>query len=69
MALGRFVPLAAALAVAGSLGAKKITPVSAGTLATDTPLFSVLLVIIVLLIGALSFFPALALGPLAQFFG
>ena len=52
-----------------SLSAKKQIPASAGTLATDTPLFSLLLVIIVLLIGALSFFPALALGPLAQFFG
>lgn len=69
MAVARFVPFAGALAIAGSLGAKKQIPASAGTLATDTPLFSVLLVIIVLLIGALSFFPALALGPLAQFFG
>lgn len=69
MGIGRFVPIAAALAISGSLGSKKITPASAGTLATDTPLFAVLLVIIVLLIGALSFFPALALGPLAQFFG
>lgn len=69
MALGRFIPMASALAIAGSLGAKKVIPASAGTLATDTPLFSMLLVIIVLLIGALSFFPALALGPLAQFFG
>lgn len=69
MALGRFVPIWCVLNMAGSLAVKKRTPVSAGTLASDTPLFTFLLIAVVLLVGALSFFPALALGPLAQLFG
>jgi len=54
------------LAVAGSLAAKKIVPPSAGTLPTYTPLFIVFLAGIVIMVGALTFVPALALGPVAE---
>lgn len=68
MLFARFVPIVATLAVAGSLAQKKKLAVSAGTLSTTSPMFVFLLVFVVLLIGALSFLPALALGPLAEFF-
>lgn len=68
MLLGRFVFIVPMLAVAGSLAAKKTVPVSAGTFPTDTPLFVVLLIAVILIIGGLTFFPALALGPLAEHF-
>jgi K+-transporting ATPase ATPase A chain len=55
-----------ALAIAGSLAKKKIVPVSQGTLPTHTPLFIVFLVMVVLIVGALTFFPALALGPIVE---
>lgn len=64
----RFVPLCATLAIAGSLAEKKAVAVSAGTLPTHDARFVFLLILIVLLVGALSFFPALALGPIAEFF-
>lgn len=64
----RFVPLVATLAIAGSLVQKKKVAVSAGTLPTHNALFIGLLIFVVLLVGALSFFPALALGPIAEFF-
>jgi K+-transporting ATPase ATPase A chain len=54
------------LAIAGSLARKKIVPPSAGTLPTHTPLFVVLLIGVVILVGALTFFPALALGPIVE---
>jgi K+-transporting ATPase ATPase A chain len=54
------------LAIAGALARKKIVPPSAGTLPTHTPLFVVLLIGVVILVGALTFFPALALGPIAE---
>ena len=54
------------LAIAGSLARKKIVPASAGTLPTHTPLFVVLLIGVVILVGALTFFPALALGPIVE---
>lgn len=54
------------LAIAGSLSQKKIVPVSQGTLPTHTPLFVIFLVMIVLTVGALTFFPALALGPIVE---
>lgn len=66
MLAARFVPMAGALAIAGSLAAKKPSATSASTLATDGGMFVFLLVTVVLLVGALSFFPALALGPLAE---
>jgi len=54
------------LAIAGSLAAKKIVPVGPGTLPTHSPLFVVLLIVIILLVGALTFLPALALGPIVE---
>jgi len=66
MLVGRFWVAIPALAIAGSLAAKKHVPVSDGTLPTHTPLFVVLLIGVVLIVGALTFVPALALGPIAE---
>jgi K+-transporting ATPase ATPase A chain len=66
MFLGRFWLAIPALAIAGSLAAKKRVPSTAGTLPTHTPLFVVLLVSTVLVVGALTFIPALALGPIVE---
>jgi K+-transporting ATPase ATPase A chain len=66
MFFGRFWTKIPILAIAGSLAAKKVTPVGAGTLATHTPLFVVLLIGTVLLVAALTFLPALALGPIVE---
>lgn len=63
----RFVPLSATVAIAGSMAAKKRVAESAGTLSTSHIMFVFLLILIVLIIGALSFFPALSLGPIAEF--
>jgi len=63
---GRFWMVVPPLAIAGSLARKKIVPLSAGTLPTHTPLFVVLLIGTVILVGALTFFPALALGPIVE---
>ncbi|MBC7783124.1 MAG: potassium-transporting ATPase subunit KdpA, partial [Burkholderiales bacterium] len=68
MLLGRFVFIIAMLAIAGSLAAKKIVPVTAGTLPTHTPTFVVLLIVIIVVIQGLTFFPAFALGPIAEHF-
>lgn len=68
MLFARFLPIAAVLAMAGSLSHKRRVATTAGTLSTTNVTFVALLVIVVLLVGALSFFPALALGPLAEFF-
>ena len=64
--LGRFVPLIAALAIGGSLAAKKTVPASAGTFRTDSPTFAVLIVGVVVLTAGLMIFPALSLGPLVE---
>jgi K+-transporting ATPase ATPase A chain len=64
--LGRFVPLLAALALAGSLGKKKIVPASAGTFRTDGPTFVVLLVGVIGLTAGLMILPALTLGPIVE---
>lgn len=64
----RFLPMLATIAIAGSLAKKKTVATSAGTLSTCNGMFVFLLIFIVLLIGALSFLPALALGPIAEFF-
>lgn len=64
----RFVPIVGAMAIAGSLAGKKKIAVTSGTLSTTNAMFVFLLIFVVLLIGALSFFPALALGPIAEFF-
>jgi potassium-transporting ATPase potassium-binding subunit len=67
MLLGRFIPLLAALAVAaGSLATKRPAPAGPGTFRTDSPIFLVLLVGVVVVVAALSFLPALALGPIVQ---
>jgi K+-transporting ATPase ATPase A chain len=66
MLFGRFVPLLAALAVAGSLAGKRVAPAGPGTFRTDSPVFVGLLVGVVILVAALTFLPALALGPLTE---
>ncbi|MGV3608077.1 MAG: potassium-transporting ATPase subunit KdpA [Planctomycetaceae bacterium] len=66
MLVSRFWLIVPVLAIAGSLAQKKQTPVSAGTLPTHTPLFVMLLAGMVVLVGALTFVPALALGPIAE---
>lgn len=69
MLFARFLPIIGTLAIAGGLAQKKRIAATAGTLSTTNGMFVFLLIFIVLLVGALSFFPALALGPLAEFFG
>ncbi|MDQ6419623.1 potassium-transporting ATPase subunit KdpA [Paenibacillus sp. LHD-117] len=66
MFLGRYFGLVAMLAVAGSLLAKKSVPESSGTFRTDTALFGIVFAGTVILVGALTFFPSLALGPIAE---
>ncbi|MNW58276.1 Potassium-transporting ATPase A chain [compost metagenome] len=66
MLLGRYLSIIAMLAIAGSLATKRVAPVTTGTLRTDTPLFAGILIVIIVVIGALTFFPALALGPIAE---
>jgi K+-transporting ATPase ATPase A chain len=66
--LGRFLPIIGPVAIAGLLASKKYIPESAGTLKTDTTTFGVMIFAVILIITALSFFPALALGPIAEFF-
>jgi K+-transporting ATPase ATPase A chain len=66
MLLGRFIPIIAPLAIAGSLAAKRATPESAGTFRTDTGLFGIVLLGTVLIIGALLFLPMAVLGPVAE---
>ncbi|WP_328862117.1 potassium-transporting ATPase subunit KdpA [Streptomyces sp. NBC_00306] len=66
MLLGRFLPIVFVLALAGSLAEQKPVPATAGTLRTDKPLYAGLLVGTILIIAGLTYFPALALGPLAE---
>jgi potassium-transporting ATPase potassium-binding subunit len=66
MLIGRFMMLLPLLAIAGSLAAKKQVPVSAGTFPTHGPLFVGLLVGVVIIVGALTYFPALSLGPIVE---
>jgi K+-transporting ATPase ATPase A chain len=66
MLLGRFAPLIAALAIGGSLAAKKTAPASAGTFRTDGPTFAFLLVGVIVLTAGLMVFPALTLGPVVE---
>jgi K+-transporting ATPase ATPase A chain len=66
MLVGRFLPLLAALAVAGSLAGKRVAPFGPGTFRTDTPTFVFLLVFVIIVVGALTFFPALLLGPIFE---
>ncbi len=66
MLAGRFLMIVPMLAIAGSLGRKKRVPPSAGTFPVTTPLFTALLVSVILIVGALTFFPALSLGPIVE---
>jgi potassium-transporting ATPase potassium-binding subunit len=66
MLAGRFLMIIPMLAIAGSLGRKKRVPPSAGTFPVTTPLFAALLVSVILIVGALTFFPALSLGPIVE---
>ncbi|MFF5683446.1 potassium-transporting ATPase subunit KdpA [Streptomyces albidoflavus] len=66
MLLGRFLPMVFVLALAGSLAEQRPVPATAGTLRTDKPLYSGLLVATILIVTGLTYFPALALGPLAE---
>jgi K+-transporting ATPase ATPase A chain len=66
MLVGRFLFVIPVLAIAGALAAKKIVPVSAGTFPTDGGLFVGLVVGVILIVGGLTFFPSLALGPLVE---
>jgi K+-transporting ATPase ATPase A chain len=69
MLLGRFVPIVAPIALAGSLATKKLTPFTAGTLRTDTLTFGFVILGTILLVGALLFMPAAVLGPVAEHLG
>jgi K+-transporting ATPase ATPase A chain len=66
MWIGRFLEVIPILALAGALAGKKVVPAGAGTFATDRPLFVGLLIGVVVIVGALTFFPALALGPILE---
>src|SRR6202171_2764594 len=66
MWIGRFLEVIPILALAGALAGKKVVPASGGTFATDRPLFVGLLIGVVVIVGALTFFPALALGPILE---
>jgi K+-transporting ATPase ATPase A chain len=68
MFVGRFLMIVPMVAIAGSLAAKKIVPASAGTFPTHGPVFVGLVVGVILIVGGLTFFPALALGPLVEHF-
>ncbi|MFL6214378.1 MAG: potassium-transporting ATPase subunit KdpA [Blastocatellia bacterium] len=68
MLIGRFLMIIPMMGIAGNLAAKKIVPPSAGTFPVNTPLFVVLLIGVILIVGALTFFPALSLGPIVEHF-
>ncbi len=69
MLLARFLPIIGPLAIAGILAKKKYVPESAGTLKTDTGTFGIMIFAVIFIVAALSFFPALTLGPIAEYFG
>jgi potassium-transporting ATPase potassium-binding subunit len=64
--IGRFLTIVPMLAIAGSLGRKKRVPPSSGTFPVTTPLFSAVLVSVIVIVGALTFFPVLSLGPIVE---
>ena len=68
MFVGRFAVIVPVLAIAGSLARKKTSPPSSGTFPTNGSVFTILLVSVVLIVGALTFFPVLSLGPIAEHF-
>lgn len=69
MLMARYLPIIGPVAIAGNLAAKKYIPESAGTLKTDTSTFGLMIFAVIAIVAALSFFPALALGPIAEYFG
>ncbi len=69
MLLARFLPIIGPVAIAGILANKKYVPETAGTLKTDTGTFGIMIFAVIFIIAALSFFPALSLGPIAEYFG
>jgi K+-transporting ATPase ATPase A chain len=66
MFIGRFMMIVPMLAIAGNLAGKKIVPATAGTFPVTTPLFTILLTSVIVIVGALTFFPALSLGPILE---
>jgi K+-transporting ATPase ATPase A chain len=66
MLFGRFVPIVFVLGIAGALARKRVSPAGLGTMRTDTPTFAALLVFVIVLVGALTYFPAILLGPVVQ---
>jgi K+-transporting ATPase ATPase A chain len=66
MLVGRFFMIIPMLAIAGNLAQKRLVPASAGTFPVTTPLFVALLVSVIVIVGALTFFPALSLGPILE---
>ena len=66
MLIGRFLMIIPMLAIAGNLAQKKYVPASIGTFPVTTPLFTLLLISVILIVGALTFFPALSLGPILE---
>jgi K+-transporting ATPase ATPase A chain len=66
--LGRFLPIIGPVAIAGLMANKKFIPAAAGTLKTDSLTFGVVTFAVIIIINALSYFPALALGPIAEYF-
>jgi K+-transporting ATPase ATPase A chain len=68
MMLSRFLPIIGPIAIAGILAKKKYIPESAGTLKTDTSTFGIMIFAVIAIVAALSFFPALSLGPISEFF-
>ena len=69
MLLARYLPIIGPVAIAGILARKKYIPESAGTLKTDTSTFGIMVFAVIFIVAALSFFPALTLGPIAEYFG
>ncbi len=67
MFIGRFFSIITLLAVAGGLGAKNTVPATSGTFRTDTSAFGIIFLATVLIVGALTFFPVLVLGPVAEY--
>jgi K+-transporting ATPase ATPase A chain len=68
MIISRFLPIIGPVAIAGILAKKKYVPESAGTLKTDTLTFGIMVLAVILIVAALSFFPALSLGPIGEYF-
>jgi K+-transporting ATPase ATPase A chain len=68
MLIGRFGVIIPSLAIAGSLAGKQVPPPSLGTFTTDRPLFAILLASVILIVGGLTFLPALSLGPIVEHF-